>query len=181
GGQIAWMLYNVTPLTGGSSFLTLANAVTETAGLNGTFVAIPNTGLSYASFLIGQIDRGSLTQNVVQEYGSRFRAISPYVQDNWKVTPKLTLDLGVRYEDRKSTRLNSSHRTISYAVFCLKKKILIGINLLREGLDLPEVSLVANLDADKEGFLLSAGLLIQTMGRCARNLNGSAMFYADKI
>jgi hypothetical protein len=98
GGQIAWMLYNVTPLTGGSSFLTLATAVTETAGLNGTFAAIPNTGLSYASFLLGQIDRGSLTQNVVQEYGSRFRAISPYIQDNWKVSPKLTLDLGVRYD-----------------------------------------------------------------------------------
>jgi hypothetical protein len=98
GGQIAWMLYNVTPLTGGSSFLTLATAVTETAGLNGTFAATPNTGLSYASFLIGQIDRGSLTQNVVQEYGSRYRAISPYIQDNWKVSPKLTLDLGFRYD-----------------------------------------------------------------------------------
>ncbi len=98
GGQIAWMLYNVTPLTGGSSFLTLATAVTETAGLNGTFAATPNTGLSYASFLIGQIDRGSLTQNVVQEYGSRYRAISPYIQDNWKVSSKLTLDLGFRYD-----------------------------------------------------------------------------------
>jgi hypothetical protein len=99
GGQIAWMLYNVTPLTGGSSFLTLATSPTETAGLlNGTFAATPNTGLSYASFLIGQIDRGSLTQNVVQEYGSRFRAISPYIQDNWKVSPKLTLDIGLRYD-----------------------------------------------------------------------------------
>jgi hypothetical protein len=98
GGQIAWLLYNVTPLTGGSSFLTAATAVTETAGLNGTFAATPNTGLSYASFLIGQIDKGSLSQNLVQEYGSRYRAISPYIQDNWKVTPKLTLDLGFRYD-----------------------------------------------------------------------------------
>src|SRR5579864_5163554 len=56
---------------------------------------------------------------------------------------------------------------------------LIGINLLREGLDLPEVSLVAILDADKEGFLRSAGSLIQTMGRAARNLNGRAILYAD--
>ncbi|MGH9503577.1 MAG: excinuclease ABC subunit UvrB [Terriglobales bacterium] len=59
--------------------------------------------------------------------------------------------------------------------------VLIGINLLREGLDLPEVSLVAILDADKEGFLRSAGSLIQTIGRCARNLNGRAVLYADRM
>jgi excinuclease ABC subunit B len=59
--------------------------------------------------------------------------------------------------------------------------VLIGINLLREGLDLPEVSLVAILDADKEGFLRSAGSLIQTMGRCARNLNGRSILYADRM
>ncbi|HYA95576.1 MAG TPA: excinuclease ABC subunit UvrB [Terriglobales bacterium] len=59
--------------------------------------------------------------------------------------------------------------------------VLIGINLLREGLDLPEVSLVAILDADKEGFLRSSGSLIQTMGRCARNLNGRAILYADQM
>jgi excinuclease ABC subunit B len=59
--------------------------------------------------------------------------------------------------------------------------VLIGINLLREGLDLPEVSLVAVLDADKEGFLRSSGSLIQTMGRCARNLNGRAILYADTM
>jgi len=59
--------------------------------------------------------------------------------------------------------------------------VLIGINLLREGLDLPEVSLVAVLDADKEGFLRSSGSLIQTVGRCARNLNGRAILYADRV
>jgi excinuclease ABC subunit B len=59
--------------------------------------------------------------------------------------------------------------------------VLIGINLLREGLDLPEVSLVAILDADKEGFLRSAGSLIQTMGRCARHLHGRAVLYADRM
>jgi excinuclease ABC subunit B len=57
--------------------------------------------------------------------------------------------------------------------------VLIGVNLLREGLDLPEVSLVAILDADKEGFLRSGGSLIQTMGRAARNVNGKAVLYAD--
>src|SRR5487761_2194435 len=58
---------------------------------------------------------------------------------------------------------------------------LIGVNLLREGLDLPEVSLVAILDADKEGFLRSSGSLIQTMGRAARHLSGRAILYADKM
>lgn len=59
--------------------------------------------------------------------------------------------------------------------------VLVGINLLREGLDIPEVSLVAILDADKEGFLRSARSLIQTIGRAARNINGTAILYADKI
>ena len=59
--------------------------------------------------------------------------------------------------------------------------VLIGINLLREGLDLPEVSLVAILDADKEGFLRSGDSLIQTMGRAARHINGRAILYADKM
>ena len=59
--------------------------------------------------------------------------------------------------------------------------VLVGINLLREGLDLPEVSLVAVLDADKEGFLRSTRSLIQTVGRAARNINGRAILYADKV
>jgi excinuclease ABC subunit B len=61
-----------------------------------------------------------------------------------------------------------------------KFDVLIGINLLREGLDLPEVSLVAILDADKEGFLRSASSLIQTVGRAARNAQGTAILYADR-
>ena len=59
--------------------------------------------------------------------------------------------------------------------------VLVGINLLREGLDIPEVSLVAVLDADKEGFLRSDRSLIQTIGRAARNLNGRAILYADAV
>lgn len=62
-----------------------------------------------------------------------------------------------------------------------KFDVLVGINLLREGLDMPEVSLVAILDADKEGFLRSTRSLIQTMGRAARNLHGKAILYADRI
>ena len=59
--------------------------------------------------------------------------------------------------------------------------VLVGINLLREGLDLPEVSLVAILDADKEGFLRSATSLIQTIGRAARNVDGQVIMYADQV
>src|SRR5699024_5896443 len=62
-----------------------------------------------------------------------------------------------------------------------KYDVLVGINLLREGLDIPEVSLVAILDADKEGFLRSERSLIQTMGRAARNENGQVIMYADKM
>ena len=104
GGQIAWMLYNVVNATGGSTDLTLATAVTETAGITPStnaapkYAAIASTGLSYASFLVGQIDKGSFTQYLQQEFGARFRPISPYVQDNWKIFPNLTLDLGLRYD-----------------------------------------------------------------------------------
>ena len=59
--------------------------------------------------------------------------------------------------------------------------VLIGVNLLREGLDLPEVSLVAILDADKEGFLRNERSLVQTVGRAARNVNGTVLMYADKM
>jgi excinuclease ABC subunit B len=59
--------------------------------------------------------------------------------------------------------------------------VLVGVNLLREGLDLPEVSLVAVLDADKEGFLRGKTALLQTIGRAARNVNGRVLLYADKL
>ena len=62
-----------------------------------------------------------------------------------------------------------------------KYDVVVGINLLREGIDIPEVSLIAILDADKEGFLRSNRSLIQTIGRCARNANGHVIMYADKV
>lgn len=105
GGQVAWMLYNVNNATkGGSTPITLATAVTETAGINASsntspkYVATSGTGLSYASLLVGEIDKGSFTQYLQQEFGARFRAISPYAQDDWKITQKLTLNLGLRYD-----------------------------------------------------------------------------------
>ena len=62
-----------------------------------------------------------------------------------------------------------------------KYDVLVGINLLREGIDLPEVSLITILDADKQGFLRSERSLIQIVGRCARNVNGHVIMYADKV
>jgi hypothetical protein len=112
GGQIAWMQYNVVSATGGTTPLTLATAVTETSRLNNAFTAVSGTGLSYASFLVGQIDKASFTQYLQQESAARFRPISPYIQDNWKVNSKLTLDLGLRYDFYPSVR--EVHNAMSY-------------------------------------------------------------------
>ena len=89
------------------------------------------------------------------------------------------LDVSVRYmhSDIKTIERMDIIRDFRLGIF----HVLIGINLLREGLDLPEVSLVAILDADKEGFLRSERSLIQTCGRAARNINGMVIFYADQI
>jgi excinuclease ABC subunit B len=88
-------------------------------------------------------------------------------------------DLGIRvrylHSDIKTIERVEIIRDLRLGLF----DVLVGINLLREGLDLPEVSLVAILDADKEGFLRSERSLIQTSGRAARNINGSVIFYAD--
>jgi excinuclease ABC subunit B len=90
-------------------------------------------------------------------------------------------DIGVRvrylHSDIETLERAEIIRDLRKGVF----DVLVGINLLREGLDLPEVSLVAVLDADKEGFLRSARSLIQTMGRAARNINGTVILYADSI
>ncbi len=89
------------------------------------------------------------------------------------------LGVNVRYlhSDIKTIERMDIIRDLRLGVF----QVLVGINLLREGLDLPEVSLVAILDADKEGFLRSERSLIQTCGRAARNINGMVLFYADQV
>jgi excinuclease ABC subunit B len=90
-------------------------------------------------------------------------------------------DLGLKarhmHSDMDAIERNQTIRSLRLGEF----DILIGINLLREGLDLPEVSLVAILDADKEGFLRSRTSLIQTAGRAARNANGCVLMYAKKM
>jgi hypothetical protein len=117
GGQIAWLNYDQIPATGGSTPVTLASAVTETAALNPStnakpaYAATANTGAAYASFLIGQIDKTSFTQYNVLEFGSRFRAVSPYVQDNWKINNKLTLDIGLRWDYFPTLRENKDNQS----------------------------------------------------------------------
>jgi excinuclease ABC subunit B len=104
------------------------------------------------------------------------------------LTKRMAEDLTDYYQDLgiKVRYLHSDIETIERVdiIRDLRKgtfDVLVGINLLREGLDLPEVSLVAILDADKEGFLRSARSLIQTIGRAARNLNGRVILYADTV
>jgi len=94
---------------------------------------------------------------------------------------KYLADLGIKvqymHSDIDTIERNQIIRSLRLGEF----DVLVGINLLREGLDLPEVSLVAILDADKEGFLRSETALIQTIGRGARNANGRVILYANKI
>ena len=104
------------------------------------------------------------------------------------LTKRLSEDLTeyVRQEGYRCKYLHSEVETLERTDILRELRegkfdVLIGVNLLREGLDLPEVSLVAILDADKEGFLRSATSLIQTIGRCARNVNAQVLLYADRI
>jgi hypothetical protein len=113
GAELGWIQYNYDVDTSGTSPVTLAAAVTETAGFaSGGTTLTPSTGVAYASFLLGQIDKASLTQNTIQETGGRFRPISPYVQDNWKVSQKLTLDLGLRWDDYPT--YTEAHNVLSF-------------------------------------------------------------------
>jgi len=122
-----------------------------------------------------------------------FEEIQKRIDKNERVlvttlTKRMSEDLTDYYSDLgiKVRYLHSDIKTLERLeiIHDLRKgdfDVLIGINLLREGLDIPEVSLVAILDADKEGFLRSTRSLIQTCGRAARNLNGKVLMYAEKI
>jgi len=118
-------------------------------------------------------------------------ALTDYLNDEEKIKQIIAsrtnkTEKGKKFKLPKVAYLHSDVETLerSDILADLRKgeyDVLVGINLLREGLDLPEVSLVAILDADKEGFLRSATALIQTMGRAARHVNGQVILYADKI
>ena len=95
------------------------------------------------------------------------------------LTKKMAEDL-TAYLDQNGVRVRYMHHDID-TIERMQIDVLIGINLLREGLDIPEVSLVAILDADKEGFLRSETSLIQTIGRAARNADGQVIMYADCV
>jgi len=104
------------------------------------------------------------------------------------LTKRLAEDLAdyIRAEGHRCQYLHSEIDTLERVEILRNLRtgsfdVLVGVNLLREGLDLPEVSLVAILDADKEGFLRSATSLIQTIGRCARNINALVLLYGDKV
>ena len=118
GGQVAWLLYNTISATGGTTPMVLASGVNETSAFAATannYNLSSGTGMAYASFLLGQIDSAAgknasgssftyTDYSAHPGYGARFRPISPYIQDNWKITPKLTLDLGLRYDFFPSVR-----------------------------------------------------------------------------
>jgi len=128
----------------------------------------------------GQVD--DLLQEIRSRVGQRERVLVT------TLTKRMSEDLTTYYQELgvKVRYLHSDIETLERVEILRDLRrgtfdVLVGINLLREGLDLPEVSLVAILDADKEGFLRSAGSLIQTSGRAARNVNGRVIMYADTI
>ena len=113
GAQIGWLQYQNTPDTTGTSPLTIANSVSETGDYEAKSSTLtPTTGLAYASFLVGAVDNATLTQNAVVETGGRFRPISPYVQDDWKVSPRLTVNIGLRYDFYPAYR--EAHNKLSW-------------------------------------------------------------------
>ncbi len=130
--------------------------------------------------ITGQID------NLVKEIGKRIKANERTLV--LALTIKMSEDLTKYFKDLdiKVTYLHSEVKSLERMEIIRelrqgKHDVLVGINLLREGLDIPEVSLIAILDADKEGFLRSETSLVQTIGRAARNANGKVIMYADRI
>jgi excinuclease ABC subunit B len=141
----------------------------------------------------GLVDPDVIVRPVASQVDDLLHEISENVKKNERVlvttlTKKMAEDLTEYLGDNgiKARYLHSDIDTVERVEIIRDLRlgtfdVLVGINLLREGLDMPEVSLVAILDADKEGFLRSTRSLIQTIGRAARHLNGRAILYADEI
>ena len=128
----------------------------------------------------GQID------NLIEEINNRIEKNERVLITTLTIRMAEELTNYLKELDIKVAYLHSEVKTLErmriiHDIRTGKYDVLVGINLLREGLDIPEVSLIAILDADKEGFLRSARSLIQTIGRCARNANGHVIMYGDKI
>ncbi|MBL4818965.1 MAG: excinuclease ABC subunit UvrB [Deltaproteobacteria bacterium] len=141
----------------------------------------------------GLLDPSVEVRPVANQVDDVIKEVKKRVENNERVlittlTKRLSEDLSDYLKDSglKARYLHSDIGTLERSEILKELRagqydVLVGINLLREGLDLPEVSLVAILDADKEGFLRSATGLIQTIGRAARHINGHAILYADRI
>ena len=127
----------------------------------------------------GQIDDLDEVNNCAQR-GERV-LVTTLTKEDGRGFDSIYMDMGVRVKYLHSDIDTIERMEIIRDLRLGKFDVLVGINLLREGLDIPEVSLVAILDADKEGFLRSETSLIQTIGRAARNVNGRVIMYADTI
>ncbi len=153
--------------------------------------------LSETKNLLNKNDKGSFTvaqdDNGLSQVEDLIIRIEERVKNNERVlvttlTKKMAEDLTEHLKEKKIkvAYLHSDVSTLDRIEVIMnlrlgKNDVIVGVNLLREGLDMPEVSLVAILDADKEGFLRSETSLIQTIGRAARNVNGQVVLYADNI
>lgn len=98
GGQIQWLQDNVASQLGPSSIIVLPYTANSTADFAGSALSPSTTGYSYASFLLGATGQSSITNQAVAETGGRYRTVAPYIQDDWKVTPKLTVNIGLRWD-----------------------------------------------------------------------------------
>jgi len=163
-------LIEVRPATGGRQIMTAASPAPQPPPVKG--------GGEHLS--VGQVD--DLLHEVRETVARGERVLVTTLTK--RMAEELTnyyRDLGVRVRYLHSDIVTIERMQILRDLRMGEFDVLVGINLLREGLDLPEVSLVAILDADKEGFLRSARSLIQTCGRAARNVNGRVLMYADSV
>ncbi len=146
--------------------------------------ALDNRPLNFAEFeaCLDQVIYVSATPAQYELEKSRGAVVEQLIRPTGLMDPELDVRPARNQVDDLLEEIRKrAERKERVLVTTLTKRVLVGINLLREGLDLPEVSLVAILDADKEGFLRSDRSLIQTIGRAARNVHGTVILYADSI